>query len=61
MFRFDHDASLSGIGGRTPQGAPADPQVWKPPLCERVAAPAIYWSRMRGMRGLTATGNTARA
>jgi hypothetical protein len=53
MFRFDHDASRHGVGGRPESSGPADPQICETPL-ERVAAPAIYWLRIvRGERSGT--------
>ena len=49
MFRFDHDASPQGVGGR--QGGPGRLNHRSDPTPhERVAAPAIYWSRSRGIR-----------
>jgi len=49
MFRFDHDASQPRVGGRrTVSGRPI--HRFDPTLHERVAAPAIYWPRIGGVR-----------
>lgn len=49
MFRFDHDASHTGVGGRrTGSGRPIHRS--EPTPNERVAAPAIYWPRLCGVR-----------
>ena len=49
MFRFDHDASPQGVGGYR-NGSGGLNHRFIPLLNERVAAPAIYWSRLGGMR-----------
>jgi hypothetical protein len=49
MFRFDHDVSQEGSGGRRSRfGRPNHRS--EPTLHERVAAPAIYWPRIFGVR-----------
>jgi hypothetical protein len=56
MFRFDHDASQEGVGGRrTCFGRPNHRS--EPTLHEHVAAPAIYWSRSGGMRAQASAWN----
>ena len=49
MFRFDHDVSQEGVGGRRiVSGRPNHRS--ESPLHGRVAAPAIYWPRISGVR-----------
>lgn len=55
MTRFDHDASLQGVG-RLRDCPGLVSHSFDPNPIERVAAPAIYWSRFDGMRGQALPG-----
>ena len=47
MFRFDHDASQEGVGGRRTYSGRLNHRS-EPTPHGRVAAPAIYWSATGG-------------
>jgi len=47
MFRFDHDVSQKGVGGRRTGFGRLNHRSESTPH-ERVAAPAIYWPRTPG-------------
>ena len=49
MFRFDHDASQEGVGGHPSCFGRPNHRFESTPH-EHVAAPAIYWPRICGVR-----------
>jgi hypothetical protein len=56
MFRFDHDASQKGVGGCRTCFGRLNHRFESTPH-ERVAAPAIYWPRISGVRAQASAWN----